>query len=932
MNQLESLLVEGLNKVASVIESNPSYDYILGDRLLKEEYERLAVDSEGNLTDQRELLDLWDWKVSETKPRVFGIDSAVRTAPVLAFATTANNRREIDFLQRLLEGQDLPSGVVNLCDLDAARQRVDQPAVKSALESAFKQFLESRSTIKRGLLHQLISFASFSLAAWKVLHTVEAKTFVVANDHSPGPVAYAKLARHFGMKTVYLQHAEVTTNFPPLDFDLSILRNRVSKNIYERVGPVTGQVMVASRDPKALDLTELRSTRQQLRTGGKLPALIYPSGVSNIESLENLYRALEENPDVSVVAVKVHPAAKNLEQFHTRNMSVRRTIPHKGHVAVCGNSSVAIELIAAGNLVFQCFDLDEITRDYYGFVRQGLTSEVRLEDADKAFWRSRSEDDLLTLADFLPNVSTRENVADSIRKRRLLSEIFSGKRLKQSEILRLRDRENLLRDVYCLTHSLVSYASEVDNLYGDDFRVIRTLDAAFARRDVELGPAYQRVGPNQARSVVEFWLAAKAIEWNGRAPTRAGRDNLMRFVRLYSANPRAKRWLENKMFDILVRFGSPDELLQLFASAEHLASDGLGANKKVAFVRFTEANPAWADRLRKLFNPNSSQVTSLEELKLSVQCMRKVDGELEYDDFRQVEHEFKRRHPIVGADYSDYVEPVYDQLGSRAAYIDVLRNSAQKRDLLDTFKTRLQDKEGYGFVRLSDGEGILFQKYSSFLTEEDSRNRQRHWWGEEIPQNLLAELLTDLEVAVADADLLGIPSVYRFLRDHSDRTKSLYDTLQGRGLLSVLQGVPHFDAPAKRYTDDKANLALFCSTDTVDELMTAARKLILVSSAAPEAASRLYGRYGGVVHIPVPTHNKTQHNMKYVSAGRPLPYVYREVNEQLQDVVRPGDLVLVGAGVAGKTFVRTARHAGAVGLDIGSAMDQLLDAGIHSLF
>jgi hypothetical protein len=46
----------------------------------------------------------------------------------------------------------------------------------------------------------------------------------------------------------------------------------------------------------------------------------------------------------------------------------------------------------------------------------------------------------------------------------------------------------------------------------------------------------------------------------------------------------------------------------------------------------------------------------------------------------------------------------------------------------------------------------------------------------------------------------------------------------------------------------------------------------------------------------------------------------------------PGSLVLVGAGVAGKSFMDIAKKHNSVGLDLGSAMDQYIGGEIHSLF
>lgn len=930
---LDATLLKGMERVARVIESNATFDYILGERIHRKEYSVLSVDSNGDLVDGTQLRDLFAKRVDNAKPAVYNTSQSDLDSPNLCFAGTANNRREIAFLQQQLSQEAIPAGMVNLCDLATSRISSGSPMVRRSLKNSFAEFLGQRDTVSKGLLHQIIMYSVYALSAYEVLQMSKARTFIVANDHSPGPVAYAMLAGHFGMITVYLQHAEVTKNFPPLDFDFSILRNRASKNIYKEIGPIAGEVLIAARDHESLDLERISRTRECIRMSPKLPAMIYPSGVSTIEDVHSLYQKLASNPRVSAVSVKVHPAVRNLDAYFEKNMRVQRDMPNFPHLAVCGNSSVAIELIAGGNLVYQCFDIDEIAPDYYGFVEEGLAQKVILDEASTPFWLTAPQkQSIVGLAEFLPNVQTGENVLEINKRYRILRQAFEHPAGEERHTHTLLARESLLRDVFVLTSSLLAYARTKSNLYGDDYWVIRTLEEAFANRDPGFNRAYRKIDFSNVESCIEFWLASKAIEWTGRAPSLSDMDGMARFVRSYRSNRRAKSWMESKMFDLIIRFGGPDDMIRLFAHSEYLKASSLGANKKVAFQRFVELNPSWRDRLGTIFNPDLANLSPLEELKLSVQNLKTIDGNLEYSEFRVVEDEFISRHPVLAEEYEALVRGAYRKLAGRTQYMDVLRNATQKQALLAVLKAKLLAKDGYAFIRLGDGEGIIFQQEGSLFTDRDARNRQRHWWGEEVSAPILSSLIEDLRVAVTDSDLLGIPSVYRFLRDHSDRTVSLAQSLQGRGLLSVLQGITEFDTPDKRYTDAAANLALFNNVASIGDLADAAEKLIVVSSGTTAAVTEFFDQFGGATQVQIPTHNKTKHNSKYAATPRPLPYVYRELNKELAGVACPGDLVLVGAGVAGKTFVRTAKQAGAVGLDIGSVMDQYLDAGIHSLF
>ncbi|MDQ0820502.1 hypothetical protein QFZ79_002793 [Arthrobacter sp. V4I6] len=935
MADLLETIVAGMNKVASVIESNTGYDHILGDRLDKPEYLAIAANSSGALVDKPAMSELFAKSIHSHRPRVFEASKALLGSRLLSFASTANNRREILHLEDLFEKNQISLKVANLCDLTSKRSDSEFIKLRETICLGFDQFVSSRSGITRGLLHQLLNYGRFFLAAYETLGNSSSECFVVANDHSPAPVAYAKVASYFKKKVIYIQHAEVTENFPALDFDLSILRNRVSKEIYSTIGSPKGKILLSPRSQLTFDRAEVATIRASLMNTDAIPAYIYPTSVSSIDEVLKLYQSLDANPHVSRTAVKLHPSGKDEDLYLQKGMQVEKLTPAYAHLAVCGNSSVAIELLASGSLVYQCFDLDQIAPDYYGFVRQGLVQSLTSAEISLENWRPGNDTTAAVspvLDDYLPNPRSTEGLTEHLRTKRLLLESTSKSPIAVGHEHLMRNEENLLRDVYCLPLALIELSRSSDNLYGDDWWVIGVLNSAFDRRDVNLPNAYDRVSVDSAGSVVEFWLVAKAIEWTGRTPSVAGLRRLTEFALSYNSNIKAKRWLEAKMFDLLIRFAGPRELIDFMGSASYVPKSPIRANKSVAFYRYMNQHPEWKEQLRSLHDPESHDQSSLDRLKVSVQGLRRVGGELEYDDYRTVEEEFLRAHPVISKEYQELVQSIYGDIGHRAKYIDVERDASQRSEVLDLIRQKLANKDGFSFVRLSDGEGIIFQEHSRFFTLKDSQNRQRHWWGQEIPSGTLDGLMTDLQESVREADMLGIPSVYRFLRDHSHRTKSLSQNIQGRGLLSVLHGVRHYDDGKKLYTDDKANIVLFNDLAIIRQLSGLANRLVVVSSGSRESVHEVFGDCPGMLHIPVPTHSKTRSNPKYQHEGRSLPFVYQEIDRHLASVVSPGDLVLVGAGVAGKVFVGTARRQGCVGLDIGSAMDQLLKAGIHSLF
>ena len=124
---------------------------------------------------------------------------------------------------------------------------------------------------------------------------------------------------------------------------------------------------------------------------------------------------------------------------------------------------------------------------------------------------------------------------------------------------------------------------------------------------------------------------------------------------------------------------------------------------------------------------------------------------------------------------------------------------------------------------------------------------------------------------------------------------------------------------------------MFNNIDVIRDLSKLSKKVVVVSSGSEDAIKSAFADVSDALHIPIPTHYKTSLNSNYVSLSNPLPFIYKDIINQMESVVEPGDLVLIGAGVAGKVFVHAAKRCSAVGIDIGSAMDEYVGGGIHSL-
>lgn len=244
---------------------------------------------------------------------------------------------------------------------------------------------------------------------------ISANVLVVANDHTDFPVVASMVMQYWRKPVVYVQHAEVSGSFPPLDFDVSILRNKKTLDVYSAIGKVSGSTYIVPRRQELQSLSELFSVHVEARQ-----IVIYLSSVFSQCAVQACIDELKKNGGVASVGVKPHPRANRDFLTTLENVNIYDSIPSFKHVALVPNSSVVIELLESGVPVFQYFGLDDIKRDYYGFVNEEIAPEVSLNNLSEPFWELEfyDEDWLSRFSAYSPSVneSWRKDLAGLVSK------------------------------------------------------------------------------------------------------------------------------------------------------------------------------------------------------------------------------------------------------------------------------------------------------------------------------------------------------------------------------------------------------------------------------------------------------------------------------------------------------------------------------------
>jgi hypothetical protein len=217
-------------------------------------------------------------------------------------------------------------------------------------------------------------------------------------------------------------------------------------------------------------------------------------------------------------------------------------------------------------------------------------------------------------------------------------------------------------------------------------------------------------------------------------------------------------------------------------------------------------------------------------------------------------------------------------------------------------KTSLQEKKGFGLLRLGDGEGAILAQ-DAWDMREGLQKSVSIWFGnQEITKHDLRKFQYLLEDSIRGVDVIGLPRPSQI--SGLDR------------YAAVMNFMPiNIDVHNTIWTDAAVHFYLQWSA-VIGELMRLSDRVWIIGcrevamdlqkiTDSPVAQWLVQGeaRFPGSVITPH------------------WPTGYEHIQEKIKSNTQPGDLVLIGAGILGKAYVHAACKNGAVALDIGSVID-----------
>lgn len=226
---------------------------------------------------------------------------------------------------------------------------------------------------------RVISSVTYYARFRRLLRQHDVKAVFIASHYAPECLALAAAAHQSGKKVLFTNHASATwqTGYAPtLHCDLAVLTSRAVLDTYL---PNNNGKTPAVFIPLAAPQTPMRggaSSKDQFDVG------IFLTALTNMARLQDLVAQLAADPKVGRILIRPHPAKiinEDLSELCLEGARIEDTggtplfdNAKRCDIAICGNSTVTIELLRCGAPVLYDAGLDHLIYDYNGYVKHGL--------------------------------------------------------------------------------------------------------------------------------------------------------------------------------------------------------------------------------------------------------------------------------------------------------------------------------------------------------------------------------------------------------------------------------------------------------------------------------------------------------------------------------------------------------------------------------
>lgn len=260
---------------------------------------------------------------------------------------------------------------------------------------------------------------------------------IVSNDHSPANRALIAVAKLHGHRTIYLQHASVSSIFPALNFDISFLDGMSSYKTYIECEKNKNKLeyflekrrVYLSGQKKQLNINLVRRANHIGLAVNVHDELVKIEEIINIVHSAGCKIVFRWHPGSKKEMVDVYKSICQKYECFTSDPIVEDLSVYFStlKVIIANNSSIHMEAALAGVIpIYWKLSSDNIF-DYYGYVKNGLAKHVNSKEDIFEFISEEKAEFLVLDANVLQYFSTTYGTSYFGREADLMFDILMNK-------------------------------------------------------------------------------------------------------------------------------------------------------------------------------------------------------------------------------------------------------------------------------------------------------------------------------------------------------------------------------------------------------------------------------------------------------------------------------------------------------------------------
>lgn len=227
-----------------------------------------------------------------------------------------------------------------------------------------------------------------------ILSEEKPKLIVISNDHSTDCRPLILAAKALDIKTIYLQHASVTTLFPPLRTSHAFLYGEYSRDVYCQTGLSNTKIELVGNPKFDFYKDEILNKKRSYVVGIAFNLLDNLNDV-----LQFATEILNKLPEYDVI-LRAHPSDNRSIPSHFLTSDSKKETSQdflaRTDILIAGTSNILLEASSMNvlPLVFYFSKLRSYMYDYYGFIKTGVAIECKSID-DILLWINRFDVNIL---------------------------------------------------------------------------------------------------------------------------------------------------------------------------------------------------------------------------------------------------------------------------------------------------------------------------------------------------------------------------------------------------------------------------------------------------------------------------------------------------------------------------------------------------------